>query len=103
MRRRAQPLYQQLDGLQALRRTLRPELLAESQKHKASKLLRQIPYIAPIRAAHFLALMQTPHRLRGKRQLWAYSGLGIELATVRNIATCADNCSDRKNRSRFEV
>jgi hypothetical protein len=41
--RRAELLYQQLDGLQALRRTLRPELLAESRKHKAAKLLRQIP------------------------------------------------------------
>jgi hypothetical protein len=25
-----------------------------------------------------LALMQTPHRFRSKRQLWTYSGLGIE-------------------------
>ena len=43
VRRRAELLYQQLDGLQTLRRTLRPELLAESRKHKTSKLLRQIP------------------------------------------------------------
>jgi transposase len=78
VRRRAELLYQQLDGLQELRRTLRPELLAESRKHKASKLLRQIPGIGPIRAARLLALMQTPHRFRSKRQLWTYSGLGIE-------------------------
>jgi hypothetical protein len=25
-----------------------------------------------------IALMQTPHRFRSKRQLWTYSGLGIE-------------------------
>src|SRR5215471_14501981 len=49
VQRRAELLYQQLDGLQALRRTLRPELLAESRKHKAAKLLRQIPCIGPIR------------------------------------------------------
>jgi transposase len=78
VRRRAELLYQQLDGLQALRRTLRSELLAESRKHKAAKLLRQIPYIGPIRAARLLALMQTPHRFRSKRQLWTYSGLGVE-------------------------
>src|SRR5262244_4116465 len=78
VRRRAELLYQQLDGLQTLRRTLRPELLAESRKHKATKLLRQIPCIGPIRAARLLALMQTPHRFRSKRQLWTYSGLGIE-------------------------
>src|SRR2546429_6311173 len=78
VRRRAELLYQQLDGLQALRRNLRPEFLAESRKHKAAKLLRQIPCIGPIRAAHLIALMQTPHRFRSKRQLWTYSGLGIE-------------------------
>ncbi|MGA2860047.1 MAG: transposase [Candidatus Sulfotelmatobacter sp.] len=76
VRRRAELLYQQLDGLQQLRRTLRPELLTESRKHKAAKLLRQIPCIGPIRAARLIALMQTPHRFRSKRQLWTYSGLG---------------------------
>jgi transposase len=78
VRRRAELLYQQLDGLQALRRNLRPEFLGESRKHKAAKLLRQIPCIGPIRAARLIALMQTPHRFRSKRQLWTYSGLGIE-------------------------
>jgi len=39
VRRRAELLYQQLDGLQALRREVRPEFLAESRKHKAAKLL----------------------------------------------------------------
>ncbi len=45
--------------------------------------------IGPIRAARLLALMQTPHRFRSKRQLWTYSGLGIEThrpTTVRNSA-----------------
>jgi transposase len=78
VRRRAELLYQQLDGLQALRREVRPEFLAEGRKHKAAKLLRQIPCIGPIRAARLIALMQTPHRFRSKRQLWTYSGLGIE-------------------------
>ena len=78
VRRRAELLYQQLDALQALRRNLRPEFLAESRKHKAAKLLRQIPCIGPIRAARLVGLMQTPHRFRSKRQLWTYSGLGIE-------------------------
>jgi len=78
VRRRAELLYEQLDGLQGLRRTVRPELLAESRKHTAAKLLRQIPCIGPIRAARLIALIQTPHRFRSKRQLWTYSGLGIE-------------------------
>src|ERR1700736_2229655 len=67
VRRRAELLYQQLDGLQALRRNLSPEFLDESRKHKAAKLLRQIPCIGPIRAARLIALMQTPHRFRSKR------------------------------------
>jgi transposase len=52
--------------------------LAESRKHGATKLLCQIPYIGPIRAALLIALIQTPHRFRTKRQLWAYSGLALE-------------------------
>jgi len=77
VRRRAELLYQQLDGLQALRRNVRPELLAESRKHKAAKLLRQIPCIGPIRAARLIGLMQTPHRFRSKRQFWTYVGLAV--------------------------
>jgi len=78
VRRRAEFYYQQLDGLRSVRRQVRRALLLESGKHKASKLLRQIPSIGPIRAALLLALVQTPHRFRTKRQLWTYSGFGIE-------------------------
>src|SRR5215470_13792696 len=76
--RRAQLVYQQLDVLQALRQAVRRDLLAESRKHGATKLLCQIPCIGPIRAALLMALIQSPHRFRTKRQLWAYSGLAIE-------------------------
>lgn len=78
VRCRAEFLYQQLDGLQALRESVRRNLLAESRKHSATKLLRPIPSIGPIRAAQLIALIQTPDRFRTKRQLWAYSGLAIE-------------------------
>jgi len=61
-----------------LRQEVRRDLLAESRKHKAWKLLRLIPGIGPIRAALLVALIQTPHRFRTKRQLWTYSGLGLE-------------------------
>jgi transposase len=78
VRRRAEFYYQQFDGLRELRQQVRGELLAEAQKHTAWKLLRQIPFIGPIRAALLIALIQTPHRFRTKRQLWTYSGFGIE-------------------------
>src|ERR1700678_3238477 len=70
--------YQQFDALRSLRQQVRRELLAEAQQHDAWKLLRGIPFIGPIRAALLIALIQTPHRFRTKRQLWTYSGFGIE-------------------------
>ena len=78
VRRRAEHYYQQLDVLRLLRQEVRRDLLVEAKKHKAWKLLRQIPGIGPIRAAILVAVMQTPHRFRTKRQLWTYSGLGLE-------------------------
>ena len=78
VRRRAEQLYQQLDALSKIRRGVRAELLAESQKHPAHLLLRQIPLLGPIRVALLIGLMQTPHRFRTKRQLWAYCGLALQ-------------------------
>jgi transposase len=77
VRIRAEHLYQELDSLQPLRQAARRELLRESGKHAAVKLLRQIPAIGPIRSALLVALRQTPHRFRTKRQLWAYSGFAV--------------------------
>jgi transposase len=78
VRRRAERLYLQLDMLKKLRQQARRELLAESRKHAITSKLRQIPYLGPIRSALAVALIQTPHRFRTKRQLWAYSGLALE-------------------------
>ena len=78
VRLRAERLYQQLDLLQPVRQEARRDLLRESCKHDAVRMLRQIPSIGPIRAALLVALLQTPHRFRTKRQLWAYSGFAIE-------------------------
>jgi transposase len=78
VRLRAQRLYQELDLLQPVRLEARRELLAESHKYSGVKLLRQIPSIGPIRSALLVALLQTPHRFRTKRQLWAYSGFAVQ-------------------------
>jgi transposase len=75
---RAEHLYQELDGLKPLRQAARRELLREASKHTAVKRLRQIPVIGPIRSALLVALLQTPHRFRTKRQLWAYSGFAVQ-------------------------
>jgi transposase len=81
VRRRAELYYQQFDALAALHQEARRELLIEGRKHLAMKLLRQIPSIGPIRAALLIALLQTPHRFRTKRQLWAYCGLALRTYT----------------------
>jgi transposase len=52
-------------------------MVAESRKHRAQKLLTSIPSLGPVRVAVLMALMQTPHRFRTKRQLWAYAGLSL--------------------------
>ena len=78
VRIRAEHLYEQLDSLEPVRQAARGELLRESRKHAAVKLLRQIPAIGPIRSALLVALLQTPHRFRTKRQLWAYSGFAVQ-------------------------
>jgi hypothetical protein len=70
--------YQQLDALRTVRQQVRRELFAEAKKHQAWKQLCQIPSLGPIRAAVLLGILQTPHRFRTKRQLWSYSGFGIE-------------------------
>src|SRR6266566_368358 len=47
VQRRAEHSYQQLDVLRLLRQEVRRDLLLEAKKHKAWKLLRQIPGIGP--------------------------------------------------------
>jgi hypothetical protein len=78
VRRGAEFFYQELDALRALHRVIRRDLVQESRKHSAAKLLREIPSVGPIRAALMTALIQTPLRFRTKRQLWTSGGLGLE-------------------------
>src|SRR5438445_10768986 len=59
VRRRAEHCYQQLDVLRLVRQQVRRDLLLESRKHPAWRLLGLIPGIGPIRAALLIALIQT--------------------------------------------
>jgi len=74
---RAELLYQQLDLLLPLRHQARAAMLAESRRYAAQKILRSIPSLGPVRAALLMAWLKTPHRFRGKRQLWTYAGLAL--------------------------
>lgn len=81
VRERAQRLYQQLDLLLPIRQEAQAAMLVESRKHPAHKILCSVPSLGPVRAALLIALMQTPHRFRGKRQLWTYAGLALVTRT----------------------
>ena len=74
-RGRGQLLYRQMDELKLLHREARRVMLVESRRHAANKLLQQIPELGPVRVAQIIATIDTPHRFRTKRPLWAYLGL----------------------------
>src|SRR5260370_22294310 len=50
VRRRAELYYQQIDPLRVFRPQARKKLLGEGRKHSATKLLRQSPWVWPLRA-----------------------------------------------------
>src|SRR3984893_5847000 len=62
VRRRAEHCYQQLDVLRLLRQQVRRDLLLESKKHQAWRLLGLIPGIGPIRAALLIATHPVDNR-----------------------------------------
>jgi len=55
LRYRVERLFEELDGLQKLRRQARAELLGESRKQPASQILPSIPFLGPIRTALLIA------------------------------------------------
>jgi len=86
-----------------LRKETRKELLAKSRKHPARKLLEQIPRLGPIRVALLIALIQTPHRFRTKRQLWSYCRLGLRTRSSGEYRYTRGNCNMRGNHRRCAV
>ncbi len=70
-------LHEEYDRLLDLKQETEKELVAESHKHRISKVLATAPGIGPIRVAQLLPIVVTPHRFRTRSQFWAYCGLGI--------------------------
>ena len=101
VRRRAEIYYEQLDALRSLRQQVRRELLAESAKHKASKLLCQIPSIGPIRAAlvdrDSADAVPLPHQETavGLRRSWPSRRTAAPI-----IGMWKGNCNRRRGKSR---
>jgi transposase len=77
LRRRAELLYQQWDLLLPLRHSARKQMIAESRKHAAQKIIATVPTFGAVRAALLMAAVQTPHRFRTNRKFWTYAGLGV--------------------------
>jgi transposase len=77
VRVRAGRLFEELDCLRVLREKAEKDMVAEARKHAASKILRTVPGIGPVRAALILGFAITAHRFRSKRQFWAYVGLAV--------------------------
>ena len=80
-RSRAQLLYSQLESMKKLRRQARKELIKESRRHTAYKLLTPVPGLGPVRVALIMATVVTPFRFRTKRQFWTYVGLAVVTKT----------------------
>jgi len=76
-RTRAESLLKQLDVLIELRTKARAAMLAEGRRQPGWKILKSIPFFGPVRVAILLAIIGTPFRFRGKRQLWPYVGLAV--------------------------
>jgi transposase len=70
-------LHAQLDALQQVKKDADKQLIEQSHEHAISRTLETCPGLGPIRVAQLIATVISPHRFRGARQLWAYSGLGI--------------------------
>lgn len=73
----ARLMASELDGLIATYAHAQEWLLSEAKRSPVVKRLATAPGIGLVRSGQIVAVMVTPWRFRTKRQLWAYSGLGI--------------------------
>ena len=101
VRRRAEFYYQQLDALRSLRQEVRRELLAESKKHQAWKLLCQIPSISPNRAAVLLAFCRRRIGFAPSDSCGPSAILALRRTAVPITAMSKGNCSDPRSQHRF--
>jgi hypothetical protein len=70
-------LHTEKDALRAVKKDAHKQLVEASHRHRISRILETCPGMGPIRVAQLISTVITPHRFRGARQLWSYSGLAI--------------------------
>jgi transposase len=76
-RLQAELLLETVDQLTDHKRRLRRELARRAKSLQQITHFCQLPGVGLIRAATFLAVVDTPHRFGDKRKLWAYCGLAV--------------------------
>jgi transposase len=86
----ANSLLRQYDVVEPLRRESEKTMIAEARKSPVSKLLATVPGLGPIRVAHLLSIIVSPHRFRTRRQLWEYSGLGVVMRSSSDYVQSDD-------------
>ena len=77
----AEILYTQYDAMSALKNEAEKQLVREAHRHPITRKLETCPGMGPIRVARFVSVVVTPHRFRGRRQLWSYCGLAVVMRT----------------------
>ncbi len=76
-RLQAQLLLDTIDHLTDQKAAARAEVIRHCAAIEPIGRLRELPGIGPIRAATFVAIVDTPQRFATKRKLWSYCGLGV--------------------------
>jgi transposase len=74
---RAKILIEQIAKIDQLRDQAYEAMVREAKRHRAFKILKALPFFGPVRSAQLMAVIVTPFRFRGKRQLWKISGLAV--------------------------
>ena len=86
----AKIFYQELEGVQNLRKRAEKEMLAEARKHKITRILMTCPGIGAVRVAQMLPIVVTPYRFSNKRSFWAYGGLAIVMRSSSDWVRARD-------------
>jgi len=77
LRLRVSRLFRELDFLTELREEAQKDIVTETQKHPAAKILQSMPGIGPLRAGVIIGFAITPYRFRTRKQFWTYCGLAV--------------------------
>jgi transposase len=81
-KQRASFLYQQLGALKPLRQEAKRLMVQEARRQRAYPWLLSVPQFGAVSVAQLLAIVNTPHRFRSKRQFWTYIGLAVVTRTT---------------------